>query len=422
MGAAVIPGGRFHEDFRRVADVFARQLARTGGGASVAVFHRGELVVDLWGGRRDEGAPWRRDTLAMCFSTTKGVVATAAHVLADRGLIDYDERVAAYWPEFAQNGKAAITVRHLLSHSAGLHRLGTIIDHANRMLDWEHMAEALAEARPAYPPGQHVGYHGLTFGWLVGQIVRRVTGTSLNQFVQDSLAGPLGVDGLFIGCPPEQRHRAADLQPALPVRVPLHVGRALDRTIETLSAGRVKVNLRRIKNTLLPRGFEELVLTPEVMDAEIPAMNGHFDAVSLASMYAMLARGGLFRGARLLSPHTIARATAVQNNQMDHVVVVNMQWRLGYHRVPILDRRLPRVFGHLGFGGSGAWADPEHDLSLAMVCNRGGGTPIGDKRILDLSLAAARAVTQPRRVWSIPSCVRRAARRHRVPPDPQALW
>ena len=177
--------GRYDDEFREVANVFRKQIARTDGGASVAVYHRGRLVVDLWGGVRSRnGDPWTRDTLAMCFSTTKGVTATCAHVLADRGELEYDERVATYWPEFAQNGKAAITVRQVLSHSAGLHRFGTIVDHASRILDWEYMTDALARAKPAYEPGTKAGYQAVTFGWLVGELVRRISGIPIDEFLQ----------------------------------------------------------------------------------------------------------------------------------------------------------------------------------------------------------------------------------------------
>lgn len=152
--------GFCHPDFEAVADTFGGQLRRTSGGASLCVYHHGEVVVDLWGGVRDsDGSPWSADTLAMCFSTTKGVTSTAVHVCAERGLIDYDAPVCEYWPEFAQNGKERILVRHLLSHSAGLHGLRRIIDHADVMLDWDAMVAALAAAEAAYEPGTKAGYH-----------------------------------------------------------------------------------------------------------------------------------------------------------------------------------------------------------------------------------------------------------------------
>jgi CubicO group peptidase (beta-lactamase class C family) len=388
--------GRYDDEFREVADVFKKQIARTDGGAALAIYHRGRLVVDLWGGvRRLNGVPWTRDTLAMCWSTTKGVVATCAHVLADRGELDYDERVATYWPEFAQNGKADITVRQVLSHSAGLHRLGTIIDHGSRILDWEHMTDALARAKPAYPPGTSVGYHAMTFGWLVGELVRRISGIPIEKFVQNEIAEPLGLDGLYIGCPPEQRHRVAPLAPmgttftfwSDPVG-----GFAFDLLTRTLRAVRSPINPHRMINAALSRGMEDVIADPHLLDAAVPAMNGHFDAVSLGAMYAMLAGGGQLGGVRILSEETVRKASAIQNDERDRVVMMTMQWRLGYHRLPLLHKQLPGAFGHFGFGGSGGFADPGHDLALAMVCNRGQGTPIGDLRVLRLGQATARAV------------------------------
>ena len=383
-----------------MADVLRNQIARTDGGASVAVYHRGRLVVDLWGGvRGPDGAPWTRDTLAMCWSTTKGVTATCAHVLADRGELDYDERVATYWPEFAQNGKGDITVRQVLSHSAGLHRLGTIIDHGSKILDWEHMTDALARAKPAYQPGTSVGYHALTFGWLVGELVRRISGTPLEEFLQKEIAEPLGLDGLYIGCPPKQRHRVAPLEPMSPaftrLMAPLgsFVFNQLTRGLHVL---RSPVNPHRLLNAALSRGIEDVVADPRLLDAAVPAMNGHFDAVSLGAMYAMLAGGGQLGGVRILSGETVRKASEIQNDQRDRVIVMTMQWRLGYHRLPLVHKQLPRAYGHFGFAGSGGFADPEHDLALAMVCNRGQGTPFGDLRILRLSQAAARAVQSPR--------------------------
>src|SRR5512142_770363 len=159
--------------FEDVARVFRRQLRRTTGGAAVAVYYRGELVADLGGGWRAEDLPWQRDTLGMGFSTTKGVVSTALHLLADRGQIDYDAPVAEYWPEFAQGGKELVTVRHVLTHSAGLHRMRTLVDHAQQMLDWEYMVTALARAEPAYEPGTRYAYHALTHGSPAGPLIRR---------------------------------------------------------------------------------------------------------------------------------------------------------------------------------------------------------------------------------------------------------
>lgn len=381
--------------FENVARVFRRQLQRTTGGAAVAVYYRGELVVDLWGGRRTEDEAWQRDTLAMCFSTTKGVTSTALHLLADRGQIEYDAPVAAYWPRFAQNGKERITVRHVLTHSAGLHRMRTLVDNAQRMLDWDYMVAALERAKPAYEPGSRHGYHALTYGWLAGELIRRVSGQSLGQYVSDELARPLDLDGLYVGCPPEHRGRIAPLAPmALPLgrRLGLEPGAVMGGPVGRIPAllG-LPVNPRRLANALLPRGIEDVLWGPAVMDAEIPAANGFLTARALAKLYAMLAHGGKVGGVRLLSPATLRQLAVVHSHGPDHVLALPMGWRLGYHSAFTTRGRLQGAFGHFGFGGSGGWADPQRDLAVAMVCNRGGGTPIGDMRLAQLGTAAVHA-------------------------------
>jgi CubicO group peptidase (beta-lactamase class C family) len=394
--------GWVHPGFEGVERVFGRQLRRTTGGAAVAVYHRGELVVDLWGGVRTGRQPWQRDTLAMCFSTTKGVISTALHLLADRGEIDYDALVATYWPQFAQHGKERVTVRHVLTHSAGLHRIRTLVDHAERMLDWEYMVAALERAEPAYEPGTRHGYHALTYGWLAGELIRRVSGRPVARFVADELARPLGLDGLYVGCPPEQRGRVAPLAPmagGLGRRLGLDPGAVMGGPVGQIpSLLRLPVSPRRFANALLPRGIEDVLWGPEVMDAEIPAANGFFTARSLARLYALLAHGGELGGVRLLSPQTLEKIAVVQSRGPDLVLILPMGWRLGYHGAFTTRGTVPGAFGHFGFGGSGGWADPGRDLALAMVCNRGTGSPIGDLRMAELGTAVVRApgVSAPR--------------------------
>ncbi len=381
--------------FEDVARVFRGQLRRTTGGAAVGVYYRGELVVDLWGGRRTEDELWQRDTLAMCFSTTKGVTSTALHLLADRGQIEYDAPVAAYWPQFAQGGKERITVRQVLTHSAGLHRMRTLVDRAHRMLDWEYMVAALERAEPAYEPGSRHGYHALTYGWLVGELVRRVSGRPIARFVDEELARPLGLDGLYVGCPPEHRGRVAPLAPmAAPLgrRLGLRPGAVMGGPVGRIPGLlRLPVSPRRFVNALLPRGIEDVLWGPEVMDAEIPAANGFFTARSLAKLYAMLAHGGEVEGVRLLSPQTLKQIAVRHSRGPDLVLVLPMGWRLGYHSAFTTRGTVRGAFGHFGFGGSGGWADPRRDLALAMVCNRGTGTPIGDLRMAELGTAVDQA-------------------------------
>ena len=372
-------------------------MARTDGGAAVAVYHRGRLVVDMWGGVRTlDGDPWERDTLAMCWSTTKGVVATCAHVLADRGELDYDERVATYWPEFAQNGKGDITVRQVLSHSAGLHRLGTIIDHGSRILDWEHMTDALARAKPAYQPGTSVGYHALTFGWLVGELVRRISGIPIEKFVQKEIAEPLGLDGLYIGCPPEQRHRVAPLAPMGTafklwsdpiggVRVrPADTDPSCPQVADQPASDDQRSPLPRYggRDCRSPtarcrRPGDEWVFRRRVSRRHVRDARGRRPAGRCAHPL----RGDGAQGLR--DPERSTRP----GRHDDHAVAA---WLPSGRR--LFTNSYPALMAISGSVAPVAFADPEHDLALAMVCNRGQGTPIGDLRILRLSQATARAV------------------------------
>src|SRR5262245_44615163 len=206
--------GSLHPDFAPIGVSLARLLPRRGpGGAAVCVYHRGEKVVDIWGGTRDAaGNPWQSDTLSTSFSTTKGVASTLLHVFADRGQVDYDARVADYWPEFAQAGKDAITVRQLLCHEAGLYAIADVVEHASEMLDWEQMVRRLSAAKPRHAPGAAHGYHALTYGWLVGELVRRVAGMKpIGELFATELAAPLGLDGLYCGVPTDQQQRCAQL-------------------------------------------------------------------------------------------------------------------------------------------------------------------------------------------------------------------
>jgi CubicO group peptidase (beta-lactamase class C family) len=281
----------------------------------------------------------------MCNSATKGVTATAVHLLASRGLIDYDTPVATYWPEFAANGKETLTVRHLLSHAAGLHRIRPLIDSWQQVLDWNYMVDALAGAHPAYTPGTDAGYHALTFGWLAGELVRRLSGQSFADFIRDELAAPMELDGLYIGCPLEERSRIAP----------------------------IRLSKKPLASSTLPKDVLDLVHSPAIMDAQIPALNGFFTARSLAAMYSMLANNGQWQGHEFIDRGTLGQASAVQGFRRDRVMILPMHWRLGYHRIFDKRRNVDSAFGHYGFGGSGGWADPDRRIGVAMICNRDAG-------------------------------------------------
>lgn len=380
--------GHVHPDFAPVAAKLRRVIdggwfTRGRGGAAVAVYHRGDLVVDAWGGAKDAaGTPWERDTMATSFSTTKGVVATVVHRLVDRGEIDYDDAVARYWPEFGAAGKDRITIRQLLTHQAGLHDVRSLVGAAETLLDWNEMTARLAAVEPRWAPGVRPGYHALTYGWLVGEVIRRVTGLTVDEAVQREVAAPLGLDGLRVGLPEPERHRAADL---------LMSPKAIAR-LERLSAWlETRDRYRPFVEALMVDDFLDLVMTDRIHDAEVPAANGVFTARSLARMYAAIATPGAFDEPPLLSPETTARATEIQTQERDAVIGFNMRWRLGYHMAATTAGVLPNGFGHFGFGGSGAWGDPETGLAVGFVVNAVAGTPFGDVRFLRLGGAAVRS-------------------------------
>lgn len=415
--------GYVHPDFSEVATALSKQVGRRRrrgrgagfaeqGGAAVCVYHRGEKVADVWVGSRDaQGAPWREDTMAMSFSTTKGVMSTAVHLLADRGLIDYDAPVADYWPEFAAAGKESVTVRHVLSHQAGLYRIRGLVDSPEQMGDWEHMIHALENCTPAHKPGESSGYHAITYGWLTGELIIRASGRPLREFIADELAAPLGLDGFFIGAPASGRERIATLiypgaggagesnssggdKPAGRLDM-FNMSPAIKKVVKQAAGVARSIGLdidpSRAADALMVPGIADAMEAPEMLEQPIPAVNGIFTARSLARMYAALAGGGELDGTRLLSESTLREATVVQSTSRDKVVIFPMRWRLGYHVVGTSRGILPNAFGHFGYGGSGAWADPDRDLAVALVVNRVAGTPFGDTRLLKIGSAAVRA-------------------------------
>ena len=389
--------GHAHPDFWRVArgleDIIPKQ---GGGGAAICVYHRGEKVVDMWGGTRDEhGAPWQEDTISLSYSTTKGVASTLIHILVDRGLIDYNEPVATYWPEFSANGKQRVTVRQLMCHEAGMYDIRHLIDDAGRMLDWDHMVQALAAAAPVHAPGATHGYHGLTYGWLVGELAQRVTGKPFGELLQSELATPLDLDGLYVGVPEDQMHRRARLIVRASQNDPSNFERTMRnarRVNRVLKALRIPIDLSQGAAALLPPNMQGLDLNSDAAAAAcMPALNGMFTARSLAKLYAVLANGGALNGTRLISAETLHTATRVQNRSMGRVIPIPMHWRLGYHRVGTIGPKTPNAFGHSGYGGSGAWADPDRNLAIGLTLNSGLGTPFGDLRVVRLGTAACKA-------------------------------
>ena len=386
--------GFVHPDFapvtEKVQQLMSKKSAR--GGMAVAVYHHGELVVDAWTGRRNAaGDPWTRDTMSMSFSTTKGVVATIVHRLVDRGLLDYDAPVATYWPEFATAGKGSITLRQLLDHQAGLHDVRGLTDSTEGLLDWNRMVKLLAEAEPAWEVGTRSAYHALTYGYLVGEVIRRVTGLTVNEALQREIVEPLGIGQMYIGAPPAVRSDIAEQ---------LVDPKSLDRLFRTTKYLARFERFEPLYSALVVDDIVDVATTEHIHDGEIPAANGVFSARSLARMYAALATPDDFDAPALVSAETMREATRIQTTGdgrtgakvgRDAGVMINMHWRLGYHLVGTTSGVLPRAFGHFGFGGSGAWGDPDSGLAVAMILNQVGGTPFGDTKMLRIGGAAVRS-------------------------------
>ena len=390
-----------------MAQSLTRLLPRDGaGGAALCIYYRGECVVDLWGGTRDSaGNPWAEDTLALSWSTTKGVLSTLLHMLVDRGLAAYDAPVCHYWPEFGQSGKSAITVRQLLCHEAGLYRIRGLVNDVREMFDWSHMVGALERASPVHPPGEYHGYHGLTYGWLVGELIQRIAGKDVSSLLESELANPLGLDGLYFGLPGHARSRCAEVLGAgggsgAGGQREAILGPFLRR--QRLQAARGvsdEAELDELESVFMPPGFDRLDWNSEAMlAAKVPALSGFFTARSLARIYSGLACGGRVDGHSLVSERTLGEVLKVHSRRPGRVIPMPMDWRLGYHRIPLVRVSAPRAFGHFGIGGSGAWADPDRGLALGLVLNSGMGTPFGDTRIVRVSsnaIQAADALEQP---------------------------
>jgi CubicO group peptidase (beta-lactamase class C family) len=331
------------------------------GGGAMAVYLEGVPVVDVWMGWSDRRGqvPWTADTGAMVFSATKGMSSTVIHRLVDRGLIDYDAPVAEYWPEFGANGKAAITVRTVMRHRAGLSSLNGAT--RDDLLNHRLMEEQLAAA----PPGRLLGkpaYHALTYGWLMSGLARAVTGKGMRDLIREELAEPLGTDGLHLGRPPaEAPTRAAQIiMPQSRNRNPVFDFVAPRIASLQTSAGFGAMyfpGMRAVVQGDIP-----------LLDAEIPAANGVATARGLARMYGAIANGGEIDGVRFLSRRLVDGLTGRRNLRLDRNLFVPLGFHLGYHTIFVPG--LMPGFGHAGLGGSLGWADPASGLAFAFVHNR----------------------------------------------------
>jgi CubicO group peptidase (beta-lactamase class C family) len=352
--------------FNRVKDVFAENFEkRNEVGAAAAVMLDGRSVVDIWAGHtdREKTKPWTRDTLVNVYSTTKGVTAICAHRLADKGLLDLDAPVAKYWPEFAQAGKDKIPVRFLLSHRAGLPAVRRILDD-NALFNWTTMTTALAEQEPWWEPGTTHGYHAVTFGYLVGEVIRRITGKSPGTYLRDEIAGPLDLD-FHIGLDAKHDARVAGLIPAAPP------GPGEPNMFAEILKNPESAGAKAFMNppVLTKPG---LVNSREWRAAEIPAANGHGTARSLARLYGALARGGDLDGVHVMSQDEIAKCSIEQSNGPDALLIINTRFSLGFmmSQPGASLGPNPKSFGHPGAGGSLGYADPEAKIGFGYTMNK----------------------------------------------------
>ena len=377
-----VPPGLVHghadEGYGVVADAFRRNFAEHNEiGAACAIYRDGEPVVDLWGGYRDGRArtAWERDTIVTVFSTSKGVAGVALALARARGLIDYDEAVAAYWPEFAQAGKEHITVRQLLAHQAGLAVIDRPLSVAD-LGDLDVVARALAAQAPVWQPGTHHGYHGQSLGWYEGELVRRVDPAhrSLGRFFAEEIAAPLGLDFWF-GLPPDlYEQRRAVIHGFTTAEMFLHLHEMPAAFVFGFMNPR-GLSGRAFKN---PRvlGVVENYNRADVLAAEIPAGNGTGEVRSVAHLYGELAAGGAALGMDAAAIEVLAEpAQPPSAGTYDLVLRVQTRFSAGYVK-PFPDFRFgssaDRAFGTMGLGGSFGFADPDTGIGFAYAMNRTG--------------------------------------------------
>ncbi|MBS2019258.1 MAG: beta-lactamase family protein [Deltaproteobacteria bacterium] len=370
--------GRCDTKFARVKEAFAVVLARPFElGAAVAVFVDGRPVVDLWGGWVDakKTRPWAEDTVVNVFSTTKGLLALGVHRLVEEGRVDLDAPVARVWPELDPR----ITLRMILAHRAGLPAVRAPLP-PEALFDWGAMTAALAAQEPWWEPGTAHGYHAVTFGWLLGEVVRRVTGKMPREYLAEAITGPLAAD-FQIGLRPADEERCADLRPT-----------RREPGVETLFD-----RIARDPESMTAKAFVNpptMVLPGTVSsrpwrDADLPSVNGHATARGIARIYGAVARGGELDGVRILSPESIARCQAEQSRGEDRILGVPTRFSLGFMLPqPTHDPFAAEgAFGHPGAGGSMGFADPEARLSFGFVMNRSGNEILSDPRVRALSEA-----------------------------------
>jgi len=359
--------GEVDKGFENVRKAFAENFEKRGElGGAVTMVIDGRPVVDLWGGYADKAKsrPWNRDTLVNVYSTTKGMTATCAHRLIDQGKLDPDEPVSRYWPEFAQAGKKDLPVRYLLSHRAGLPAIRKVLAE-EALFDWNTMAAALAEQEPWWQPGTKHGYHALTIGWLVGEVIRRITGKGLGRYFREEIAEPLKLD-CHIGLDAAQDSRVSDLLPSPPPGPD-----EPNLFVEAMKEPEGATAKAFLNPPVLTK--PNLVNTRSWRGAELGAANAHTTARSLARLYGALARGGEVDGYRIVRPEALERFYAEQSFGPDQVLMqmatrFSMGFMLSQPGAMFGPNR--KAFGHPGAGGSLGFADPQAKVGFGYTMNQ----------------------------------------------------
>ena len=364
--------GFTQDRFAPVREAFAANLASGADvGASFCATLEGETVVDLWGGWADEERtrPWARDTIVNVYSTTKTMTALTALLLADRGELDFDAPVARYWPQFAAAGKQDVKVSHLMSHSAGLSGWKEPLA-KDDLYDWEKATALLAAQAPYWEPGTAPGYHALTQGYLVGEVVRRISGKSLGTVFREEIAEPLGAD-FHIGLPASEDDRVAHLIPPPP-------GASI--------ADRSESELQKNMASNPPIDVAE-TRTRAWRGAEIPAAGGTGNARSVAQVHAILANGGVAQGKRFMSEAGCRKALEVQVEGQDLILGMPARFGMGFGLAGAMPLPNPNTIFWGGYGGSLVIIDMDARTTFAYAMNKMAPTTTGDMRAFGLAMA-----------------------------------
>lgn len=367
-------GGYCDTRFELLRQAFVRNFAEHGEiGAAVSIAFEGEVVVDLWGGYQDAGrtVPWTQDSIVNVWSVGKAVTAIGLLRLVERGEVELDQPVARYWPDFAQAGKAAITVRTLMAHQAGLPAVSKPLPAGYNLTNWEGMCAELAEQEPFWKPGTKFGYHTNTFGFLLGEIVRRVDGRPIDQYLREEVAGPLEA-AFHFGLGPEVDPFVAEWVPYVP-----EPGEASERPwLEKDPATLEGVELARVLAYRNPPGSPELGVNSRTWRASVyPSTSGHGNARAFARIFGALACGGDFGGKHALEQRVIEEALTVHSDGEDVILGRPNRFGLGFQLTNPGIRPLGpglRSFGHYGNGAVLGFADPDNHLAFGYVCNRAG--------------------------------------------------